>query len=422
MAGEIATGAHRYIRTICNPDKAIDLMDEACAIAQAAGDKTLQRTHVYRALSGMTNIPMHFFAENEEERYANLAKTLSRRVLEQDEAVDYVAAALKRARAGLKDPETPVGNFLFLGPTGVGKTELAKALAEILFGSADEFFVRFDMSEYPDVTAMSRFLGGNPNYVGYEEGGLLVKTLRSKPFGVYLYDEGEKAHRDIYNALLAPFSNGMVTDGRGVKASMRDAINIITCNLGADEVRAEALKRKIDSTQAPEEWQAMARPIFMAAAQGFFRQEFRNRMDAIVPFGTLSPKAIEKLVRRQLQATEGQLRDRHELELEIAPIFLQAAAKKGFDPQFGARPLKRAWNEIVGTPMAAFILEQGPRARAAAKKIIMEVDAPDAPAAVTLAAPVDDGGAEIVSLASISQGRRRQTYDVNTVRPRFRYA
>lgn len=355
----IAELSGRYIHTVNQPDKAIDLLDEACALARKEGAKSLAKEHVLRAVSDKTNIPMSFFANSEDQRYANLDKSLTRRVFGQAAAVDKVSEAMMRAKAGLKDPNTPIANFLFVGPTGVGKTELAKALADRIMGDEQEFLVRFDMSEFQDKSSVNRFIGASAGFVGYEEGGALVKAARSKPFAVYLYDEVEKAHEDVFNSLLAPFSDGVVTDGRGIKGNMRQTVNIMTSNLGAEAVMERGKELGLDPVKDFTAWQEMARPIYESAVKGFFRPEFINRLDGIVYFDALAPNQMQKLVKVEFNKTAKQVRDNYGLDLRISPIFMEAVAEHGYDPVNGARPLKRAWKEMVETPLAKFVLTSG---------------------------------------------------------------
>lgn len=370
---EVATLSGRYIHTVNQPDKSIDVLDEACAIARKAGDATLKREHVLQAVSEKTHIPISFLSQDDNRRYADLEENLAKRVLGQDDAIDIVSAALKRAKAGFKDEHAPVGNFLFVGPTGVGKTELSKALAEFLMGDEDEFMVRFDMSEFAEKQAVSRFIGAPPGYVGYEEGGGLVTAVRSKPFAVYLYDEVEKAHPDVFNTLLAPLSDGVVTDGRGMKGDMRNTVNIMTSNLGAEDVMREGERLGLDPVTDYEEWQRMAQPIYERAVHRFFRPEFINRLDGIIYFNSLSPEVIQKLVNGRVKQTTAQLKENYGLELNLSDAFKSAAADKGFDVRYGARPLKRAWQDVVEKPLADWILRQDKRALKKAASVDMDL-------------------------------------------------
>lgn len=359
MISEVTKLAGRYIHTVNHPDKAIDLLDESCARSRKAGEKELKREHVLQAVSDKTNIPYEFLSQSEKQRYREIGKNLGERVLGQDEAIDMVSGALKRAKAKTrKSKGRPIGNFLFVGPTGVGKTELTKALAEFLMGDEEEFLVRFDMSEYQEKQSVSRFIGSPPGYVGYEEGGGLVKAVRAKPFAVYLYDEVEKAHPDVFNSLLAPLSDGIVTDGRGIKGNMRDTINIMTSNLGAKAVRERGEELGLDPVEDYEAWQAMALPIYKQAVETFFPPEFLGRLDGVVYFNSLSPDVIKKLVSVQEAGTKSQMKAEYGLDFELSNEFRNSAAKQGYDVRFGARPLEQAWKAIVEDPLADFLLEK----------------------------------------------------------------
>lgn len=416
----VATQADRFVFGVKNPDKSVDLLDEACAEARKKGDKTLRRQHIDLALSSKVKIPMDFLSGNERERIAGMEKPLRRRVMQQDHAVEAVSMAIKRAKAGFVEVSgRPIGNYIFVGPTGVGKTELAKALAGVVFGD-EKFLVRYDMGAFGDKTSVSRFVGGSPNYVGYEQGGKLINDLNNQGFGVYLYDEIEKAHPEVFDALLAPFDDGIITDGRGVSASMRHVLNIMTTNLGSGEVRAEAAKRRVSLADAPDEWFEMAKPIYEQAVRAHFRPEFVNRIDEIVCFNPLSQRTIEKLVDRRVEKTAEQLKQNHGLELDLADVFYKAARERGFDPEMGARPLDRAWKKMMTGPMAEFLLSAGARDLAKAKRLVVK------PAGETVAitapqAPSGDG-ASVISLADrLAQGPRsnRIAYDLKTVRPVF---
>ncbi|MCS5596432.1 MAG: ATP-dependent Clp protease ATP-binding subunit [Alphaproteobacteria bacterium] len=373
----IAELSDRFIHDVNQPDKSIDLLDEACAIARKAGDVSLKKDHILKAVSDKTNIPLSFLTDSDEQRYAQIDKQLTKRVMGQDDAVVHVSKALKRAKAGFKDPNTPIANFLFVGPTGVGKTELAKAVAETLMGNEDEFLVRFDMSEFVDKTSVNRFIGASAGYVGYEEGGALIKAVRSKPFAVYLYDEVEKAHPDVFNALLAPFSDGIITDGRGIKGDMRHTVNIMTSNIGAEAVMERGRELGLDPVKDFTAWRAMAKPIYEAAVHKFFRPEFINRLDGVITFDSLSPDVISKLVKTRFNQTASQLKDRYDLDLRVSPIFMDAVAKKGVDVRYGARPLKRAWQDAIETPLAEFLLSKGTNALKRADTISLRADKND---------------------------------------------
>ncbi len=361
LLAEIATLAGRYIHTVKQPDKSIDLLDEACAYARKSGSLSLKKEHIVAAVSAKTNVPAEFISSSERERYANIEDNLNNRVYDQPDAVKTVGSALQRAKAGFREEGRPIGNFLFVGPTGVGKTELSKALAEFLMGSVANGLQRFDMSEFMEKQAVARFIGAPPGYVGYEEGGGLINRLRTNPFGVYLYDEIEKAHPDVFNVLLRPFDEGVVTDGRGMTGDMRNVINVMTTNLGAEEVQQTGFGRGLDPVRDYQKWREMARPIYERAVKDFFKPEFLNRLDGVVYFDSLSPDTMTRLVEGRLSQTAQQLEAGHGLKLELAPEFLRVAADRGFDVRFGARPLKRTWASMVEDPMSKFLLGQPER-------------------------------------------------------------
>lgn len=372
LCDKAANFAERYIHQVNHPDKSIDLLDLACAMAVKAGDKSLDEKHLVKAASSMSGVPEDFLNKEDKQRYVNLPNDLGEAVLDQPDAIKAVSASLQRAKAGLRsNPEAPIGTFLFVGPTGVGKTELTRALARQLYGSED-FLIRFDMSEFMEKQSAGRLIGSDPGYVGYEEGGALVKEVREKPYSVILYDEIEKAHPDVFNVLLRPFDSGMVTDGRGVSANMRNTINVMTSNLGAKEVMEQGRRMGLDPLKDQAEWQKMAMPIYKHAVETFFKPEFLNRLDGVVYFNSLSKDTIELLVDRQITQAKAQIREHHHgLDFELSEDFRKAVAATGFDIRFGARPLKRAFQDIVSTPLAGWLLGQNDRALKKAGRIIV---------------------------------------------------
>ena len=284
---------------------------------------------IAEVVSSWTGIPVSKMMQGEMAKLADLEERLHQRVVGQDEAVSAVAGAIRRNRAGLSDPDRPIGSFLFLGPTGVGKTELAKALAEYLFDS-ERAMVRIDMSEYMEKFSVQRLIGAPPGYVGYDEGGQLTEAVRRKPYSVILLDEIEKAHPDVFNILLQVLDDGRLTDGQGRVVSFKNAIIIMTSNVGSQFIREfaenndeKAMKQAIDQ-----------------ALRSTFRPEFLNRIDDTVVFQSLSLDNIEPIVELQLADVRKRLADRR-IELEVGPAALQQLAIDGFDPVFGARPLKR---------------------------------------------------------------------------------
>jgi ATP-dependent Clp protease ATP-binding subunit ClpB len=286
---------------------------------------------VAEIVSRWTGIPVTRLVEGEREKLLRLDEILHRRVIGQDEAVQLVADAVIRARAGIKDPRRPIGSFIFLGPTGVGKTELAKALAQTLFDS-EENMVRIDMSEYMEKHAVSRLVGAPPGYVGYEEGGQLTEAVRRKPYSVLLFDEIEKAHYDVFNVLLQLLDDGRLTDAQGRTVDFKNTVVIMTSNIGSPHLM-EGLD---DEGQITER----ARDLVMDEMRRHFRPEFLNRVDDVVLFKPLTLEEIEQIVGLMTEELRGRLRDRH-IGLELTPEAQGFVARSGFDPVYGARPLKR---------------------------------------------------------------------------------
>jgi ATP-dependent Clp protease ATP-binding subunit ClpB len=280
--------------------------------------------------------------EGEMQKLVHLEEHLHRRVVGQDEAVEAVANAIRRSRAGLSDPNRPIGSFLFLGPTGVGKTELARALAEYLFDD-ERAVVRVDMSEYQERHTVSRLVGAPPGYVGYEEGGQLTEAVRRRPYSVVLLDEIEKAHGDVFNVLLQLLDDGRLTDGQGRTVDFRNAIVIMTSNLGSAVFQ--------DPSIAPEK----RKEEILADVRGYFRPEFVNRIDEIVVFEPLSREHIAKIVDLQIDLLRGRLVERS-LTLELTDAARELVANEGYAPAFGARPLKRLIQREIQDPLALKLL------------------------------------------------------------------
>lgn len=304
-------------------------------------EESVTENEIAQVVSRSTGIPVAKLVESEREKLLKLPQALHQRVIGQDEAVDAVANAVLRARAGLQDPDQPLGTFLFLGPTGVGKTELAKALAENLFDS-EKHMVRIDMSEYMEKQSVSRLVGAAPGYVGYEEGGQLTEAVRRNPYTIILLDEVEKAHPDVFNILLQVFDDGRLTDGQGRTVDFKNTIIIMTSNLGSD-ILLEQVK---DDEISPEVKQTV-----MKLAQSHFKPEFLNRIDDIIMFTPLSLAAIEKIVDKFIAQLSQRLADQ-EIKLAISPTAKKWIAQQGYDPAYGARPLQRYITEEVETPLA----------------------------------------------------------------------
>jgi ATP-dependent Clp protease ATP-binding subunit ClpB len=273
-------------------------------------------------------------------------------VVGQDEAVKSVADAIRRSRAGLSDPNRPNGSFLFLGPTGVGKTELTKALAEFLFDSGDAM-VRIDMSEFMEKHSVARLIGAPPGYVGYEEGGYLTEAVRRRPYSVILLDEVEKAHQDVFNVLLQVLDDGRLTDGQGRTVDFRNTVIVMTSNLGSQHIQAIYDADRAEGDEAAMYTQMRA--AVMAAVQQHFRPEFINRLDDIVVFHPLGQEHIRQIARIQTAYLGKRLAER-QIRIELSDAALALLGEAGFDPVYGARPLKRAVQQQLENPLANRIL------------------------------------------------------------------
>ncbi|MEO6925634.1 MAG: AAA family ATPase, partial [Rhodanobacter sp.] len=297
-----------------------------------------------------TGIPVSKMLEGEREKLLHMEDDLHKRVVGQDEAVHAVADAIRRARAGLSDPNRPSGSFLFLGPTGVGKTELCKALAEFMFDTTDAM-VRIDMSEFMEKHSVSRLVGAPPGYVGYEEGGYLTEAVRRRPYSVILLDEVEKAHPDVFNILLQVLDDGRLTDGQGRTVDFRNTVIVMTSNLGSQMIHDAA-----ENNGDAEEQYTQMKASVMGVVQAHFRPEFINRLDEIVVFRPLDKGQIRAIAKIQLAYLERRLAER-QLKLEVSDDALTLLGNVGFDPVYGARPLKRAIQQQLENPLAKQILE-----------------------------------------------------------------
>jgi ATP-dependent Clp protease ATP-binding subunit ClpB len=297
---------------------------------------------IAEVVGSWTGIPVSRLLEGEMEKLMHMEERLHQRVVGQDEAVDVVSNAVRRARAGLQDPNRPIGSFIFLGPTGVGKTELARALAAFLFNNEDAM-VRIDMSEYQEKHTVSRLFGAPPGYVGFEEGGQLTESVRRRPYSVVLFDEIEKAHKEVFNALLQLLDDGRLTDGQGRTVDFRNTVVIMTSNLGS-ELWMSAVE---DEAQVKD----VSRDQINRLLQAHFRPEFLNRLDEIVIFHPLTKEDLAKIVDIQLERV-AELMSRRDLTLEVDASARQYLAEKGYDPDFGARPLKRTLQREVQDPLA----------------------------------------------------------------------
>ncbi|MEE0409064.1 MAG: ATP-dependent Clp protease ATP-binding subunit [Oscillospiraceae bacterium] len=327
-------------------------------LAQNRGNVTAD--DVAKVVAGWTGIPVTRLTEDESMRLLKLEEKLHQRVVGQDEAVNAVAKAIRRSRVGLKDPKRPIGSFLFLGPTGVGKTELCKTLAEAMFGD-ENAMVRIDMSEYMEKHTVSRLVGSPPGYVGHEEGGQLTEKVRRKPYSVVLFDEIEKAHEDVWNILLQILEDGIVTDSQGRKVDFKNTIIVMTSNVGAKNITADAARLGFDGSEKGEKESEEVRfdrirDAVMADLKRTFRPEFLNRIDEIIVFRQLTEDNIRQIARRMLDVTGARMAQQG-ITLAADDDAVAELARDGFDPQYGARPLRRAIQSMVEDAVAEKMLE-----------------------------------------------------------------
>ncbi|MEW5728768.1 MAG: AAA family ATPase, partial [Pseudomonadota bacterium] len=308
-------------------------------------DEAVTEEHIASVVSRWTGIPVEKMLAGEREKLLGMESRLRTRVVGQDEALVAVSNAVRRARAGLQDPNRPIGSFLFLGPTGVGKTELTKALAEFLFDD-EAAMIRIDMSEYMEKHSVARLIGAPPGYVGYEEGGALTEAVRRRPYQVILFDEVEKAHPDVFNVLLQVLDDGRLTDGQGRTVDFRNTLIVLTSNLGAD----------ILANQPEGHDSSELRAEVMEVVRGAFRPEFLNRLDEILLFHRLGRADMAGIVEIQLGRLRKLLSDR-KIGLDLDAGAREWLADKGYDPVYGARPLKRVIQRFLQNPLASLILE-----------------------------------------------------------------
>jgi ATP-dependent Clp protease ATP-binding subunit ClpC len=306
---------------------------------------------IAEVLANWTGIPVYRLTEEETAKLLRMEDELHKRVIGQEEALKALARAIRRTRAGLKDPKRPSGSFIFLGPTGVGKTELAKTLAEFLFDDEDAL-IQLDMSEYMEKHTVSRLVGSPPGYVGYEEGGQLTEAVRRKPFSVVLFDEVEKAHPDVFNALLQILEDGRLTDAQGRSVDFKNTVLIMTSNLGTADLRKASVGfHKTSEAVTYEKMKAKVHD----ALKAHFRPEFLNRIDEIIVFHELTKEEVMEIVDLMVNRTREQLSGQG-LGLELTPAARAFLAEKGYDPQLGARPLRRAIQQLVEDPLSERIL------------------------------------------------------------------
>ena len=308
-------------------------------------------------IAGWTRIPVKKITQDENERLRNLEKTLHERVVGQNEAVEAVSKAIRRGRVGLKDPNRPIGSFLFLGPTGVGKTELSKALAESLFGN-EESMIRIDMSEYMEGHSVSKLIGSPPGYVGYDEGGQLTEKIRRNPYSVVLFDEIEKAHPDVMNMLLQILDDGRLTDSNGRTVNFKNTVIIMTSNVGArmiTEKKTLGFTSKLDEkSQDNKEYEETKKDV-LAELKKEFRPEFINRIDEIIVFHKLQKDEMRQIVDIMLKDVIGRM-EKQNYKIEIEEAVKDKIIEKGIDASYGARPLKRTIQNMIEDKLAEAIL------------------------------------------------------------------
>ncbi len=347
-AGDLQKAAEITYGQIPQLERQMRDAEQKLASKQGGGARFLKEEvtaeDVAEIVSKWTGIPVAKMMEGERERLTKLEKELSRRVIGQDEAVQAVSNAVRRSRAGLQDPNRPIGSFIFLGPTGVGKTETARALAEFLFDN-EQAMVRIDMSEYMEKHAVARLIGAPPGYVGFEEGGQLTEAIRRRPYSVVLFDEIEKAHPDVFNILLQILDDGRLTDSQGRTVDFRNTVIIMTSNIGSSYI-----------LEHTGEDQAVIEAQVTNALRQHFRPEFLNRVDDIIIFRPLGKEQIQHIIDLQLKRLEALLGDR-KLTFELTPPAREVLATEGYDPAFGARPLKRAIQRLLQNPLALAVLE-----------------------------------------------------------------
>ncbi len=343
-AGDLARMSELQYGRIPELEKQLDMASQAEMQETTLLRNSVTEEEIAEVVSKWTGIPVSKMLEGEREKLLKIEQALQQRVIGQSEAVQAVADAIRRSRAGLSDPNRPNGSFLFLGPTGVGKTELTKALAEFLFDTEDAM-VRIDMSEFMEKHSVARLIGAPPGYVGYEEGGYLTEAVRRKPYSVILLDEVEKAHPDVFNILLQVLEDGRLTDGQGRTVDFRNTVVIMTSNLGSQQIQ---------EMSSENDYEAMKNAV-METVSGHFRPEFINRIDEVVVFHPLGKEQIRSIANIQIEYLRKRLADR-QIGIELTDAALDKIGEAGFDPVYGARPLKRAIQHQIENPLAQDIL------------------------------------------------------------------
>ncbi len=357
-AAALAEEYERAARLRQREMKAQAQLDEARAKAGQVATLLVTPTDVAKVVEGWTSVPVTQMLEGERENLRHLERDLAKRVIGQPEAISAVSRAIRRSRAGLKDPQRPIGSFLFMGPTGVGKTELARALAATMFGS-EEAMIRLDMSEYMEGHTVSRLFGSPPGYVGHDDGGQLTEAVRRRPYSVVLFDEVEKAHPEVFNALLQILDDGRMTDGQGRTVDFKNTIVIMTSNVATSELRTSSIgfvsPRWGEATSVAESEAAKLRAKALEGLRRAFRPEFLNRIDQIVVFSALTKTELRQIVDLLLDKVRERLTEQ-EIALAYGDDLRDFLMKEGFDAEFGARPLRRAIQTHVDDALADAIL------------------------------------------------------------------
>lgn len=364
-------------------EKAADLRDDESKLVRQLEEEKIKwedeaKTRRYpvdeddiaEVVSMMTGIPLRRVAQNESNKLVNMNAEIRQMIIGQDAAIEKVVKAIQRNRIGLKDAKKPIGSFIFLGPTGVGKTELAKALARHIFDS-DEGLIRLDMSEYMEKFSVTRLIGAPPGYVGYEEGGQLTEKVRRKPYSVILLDEIEKAHPDVYNILLQVLDDGILTDGLGRKVDFKNTMIIMTSNIGVRQLKDFGTGVGFNTAARLESEEENTKNIIQSALKKTFSPEFLNRIDDVVIFNSLTKAEIFQIIDIALKSLYSRL-SALGFSLELSEEAKDFVAEKGYDPQFGARPLHRAIQKYIEDPLAEFILNENPQEGAKFSAVLNE--------------------------------------------------
>lgn len=353
-----ARNRHKALMKLEDEEKALEAKMEELRHLQEIEDEslTVSPEDVAEIIAMWTGIPMTQLAEAESQRLLEMESELHRRIVGQNDAIERIAKAVRRARAGLKDPRRPIGSFIFLGPTGVGKTELAKALAEFMFGSEDAL-IQLDMSEFMERHSVARLVGAPPGYVGYDDAGQLTEAIRRRPYSIIVFDEIEKAHPDAFNMLLQIMEEGVLSDARGHKVDFRNSLIIMTSNIGADDILSQGrlgFALETLETDAEQAYKAMSQKL-LNKLRKLFRPEFLNRVDSVIVFHALSHDDIREIVLLEIDKLRERVQE-NALNLELTEAAQEWLAANGYDPEYGARPLKRLIQQEVETPLSDSLL------------------------------------------------------------------